>query len=118
MTIQTIYGNPPSKSNCYRIITLNGHASLTKTGALRKYEEQFYIQCNQYRNKNITGYFEFYIDAFFDSQRQDLDNVLKCTLDCLQKVKAIKNDNKCVKIMARKFLDKANPRIEFSVIAI
>ena len=112
---QTIYGNPPSKSNCYKIITLSGHGSLCKTKALKQYENDFYIQCNHYRNKNISGYFEIYIDVFYPSQRSDLDNSLKCVLDCLQKVKAIENDNKAVKIVAQKFLDKANPRIEFLI---
>ena len=113
--IQTIFGNPPSKSNCYRIITINGHGSLAKTPVLKKYENDFYIQCNHYRNKNITGYFELHVKAFYPSQRSDLDNVLKCLLDCLQKCKAIDNDNKCVKIIAEKFLDKINPRIEFEI---
>lgn len=115
---QVIYGNPPSKSNCYKIVTIRGHGSLAKTEGLRKYEADFYIQCNHYRNKNIEGYFEVYVDAFFDSQRQDLDNVLKCLLDCLQHVKAFKNDNKVVKIVAQKFLDKKNPRIEFELKSI
>ncbi len=115
---QTIYGNPPSKSNCYKIITLAGHGSLAKTKALKQYENDFYIQCNHYRNKNIQGYFEFHIDVFYPSQRSDLDNSLKCVLDCLQKVKAIDNDNKVVKIVAQKFLDKLNPRIEFTIIEI
>jgi Holliday junction resolvase RusA-like endonuclease len=112
---QTILGNPPSKSNCYRVITINGHGSLCKTKALAQYEKDFYIQCNHYRNKGITGYFEIYIDVFYPSQRSDLDNSLKCVLDCLQKVKAIENDNKAVKIVAQKFLDKANPRVEFLI---
>lgn len=71
------------------------------------------MQCNLYRNANIDGYFEFYIDAFFPTMRNDIDGVLKGTLDCLQKIKAIKNDNLCIKIVARKFVDKKNPRIEF-----
>ena len=115
---QTIYGNTPSKSNCYKIITLSGHGSLAKTNTLKQYENDFYIQCNHYRNKGIKGYFEFYIDVFYPSQRSDLDNSLKIVLDCLQKVKAIENDNKCVKIVASKYLDKANPRIEFELIEI
>jgi len=115
---QVIYGNPPSKSNCYRIITLGGHGSLAKTKAMNQYEKDFYIQCNHYRNKNIEGYFEIYIDVFYPSQRADLDNSLKVVLDCLQKVNAIKNDNKAIKIVAQKFLDKLNPRIEFELIEI
>lgn len=112
---QTIYGNTPSKSNCYRIVTINGHGSLAKTPALKKYENDFFIQCNQYRNANISGYFELHTKVFYPSQRSDLDNSLKIILDCLQRVKAIKNDNKCVKIVAEKYLDKSNPRIEFKI---
>lgn len=116
--MQIIHGNPPSKSNCYKIITLGGHGSLAKTAALKKYENDFYIQCNHYRNANITGYFELYIDVYYPSQRADLDNSLKCVLDCLQKVKAISNDNRCIKIMAQKFLDKERPRIEFKLVEV
>jgi Holliday junction resolvase RusA-like endonuclease len=106
---QTIIGVCPSKSNCYRI----GHKGLFKTPALTKYEDNFFIQCNQYRNKMIKGYFELHIDVFYPSERADLDNCLKVVLDCLQRVKAIPNDNKCVKIVAQKFKDKKEPRIEF-----
>lgn len=115
---QTILGTIPSKSNCYKIITLGGHGSLAKTKSMKQYENDFYIQCNHYRNKNIQGYFEIYIDVYYPNQRSDLDNSLKVCLDCLQKVKAIDNDNKCVKILAQKFLDKLNPRIEFELVEL
>ena len=112
---QTILGNCPSKSNCYKIVVIKRHGSLAKTEALKQYEDKFYIQCNHYRNANITGYFQLQINVFYPSERSDLDNSLKIVLDCLQKCKAIKNDNKCVKIVAEKFLDKDNPRIEFEI---
>ena len=112
---QVIYGSVPSKSNCYKIVTVYGHGSLAKKDALKKYEADFFIQCNQYRNKNIEGYFEFEVDVYYPSQRADLDNSFKIVLDCLQKVKAIKNDNKCVRIVANKYLDKVNPRVEFKI---
>lgn len=116
--MQIILGNPPSKSNCYKIVAFNGHASLAKTPALKQYEKDFYIQCNQYRDKNIEGYFEFHVKVFYQSQRQDLDNAMKILLDCLQSCNAIKNDNKCVKIVAEKYLDKNNPRVEFEIIEV
>ena len=112
---QTILGNTPSKSNCYRIINIKGHSSLCKTKALTDFESKFYIQCNQYRNVNIKGYFELHLKVFYPSERSDLDNSLKIILDCLQKVRAIENDNRCVKIVAEKFLDKERPRIEFCI---
>lgn len=112
---QVIHGKTPSKSNCYKVITINGHGSLGKTPVLKKYEDDFYIQCNHYRNANIEGYFELHIDVYYPNQHSDLDNAMKIVLDCLQRVKAIKNDNRCVKIVAAKYLDKNNPRIEFEI---
>jgi len=117
---QVIFGNVPSKSNCYKIITVisqtgKHYSSLGKTERLKKYEKDFFIQCNVYRNKLIKGYLNFDIDVYYPSQRSDLDNSLKVILDCLQKVKAFENDNKVTDIHIRKFLDKANPRVEFSL---
>ena len=68
-----------------------------------------------YDYEMIEGNFKFEIDVYYDSRRPDLDNSLKSTLDCLQKCKAIKNDNKCLEIIARKHLDKINPRVEFKI---
>lgn len=117
----TILGNTPSKSNCYKIITFKNkstgknHASLAKTSALKKYEDSFYMQVGKSRGAIIDEYFEFEIDVYYPSNRSDLDNSLKVVLDCLQKAKVIKNDNKCTHIVARKFVDKLNPRIEFKI---
>ena len=109
---QVIYGSCPSKSNCYMI----AGKCLIKTKALKAYEDSFFIQCNLYRNANIEGYFEIYVDVYYPNQRSDLDNAMKVILDSLQRVKAIPNDNKCVKIVAQKFLDKDKPRIEFRIV--
>lgn len=113
-----IIGQAPSKANTYRIITINGHGSLAKTDAMKSYEQKFYLQCGAYRNKNIKGFFELHIDVYFQSNQPDLDNSLKVVLDCLQSCKAIKNDRNCVKIVANKFIDKNNPRIEFTLIEV
>ena len=109
-----IYGTCPSKSNCYKIITLGNHASLAKTKVLNDYERNFYIQC-RLRGKMIETYFELHVDVYYPSERADLDNSLKIVLDCLQHAKAIKNDNKCTAIIARKFKDPEKPRIEFLI---
>ena len=118
MEKQVIFGQVPSKSNSYKIITSRGqngkmHGSLAKTDKLKDYEKSFYLQCDKYRNKNIKVLFEIKINVFFPSLRQDLDNCLKIILDCLQSCNAIRNDRDCVKIVAEKFVDKKNPRIEF-----
>jgi Holliday junction resolvase RusA-like endonuclease len=107
---ELIYGVCPSKSNCYRI----GNKGLFKTKALTDYENKFYIQCKS-RNRNLDGYFEIDLSVYYPNERSDLDNSLKIIMDCLQKCKVIKNDNKCIKITAQKYLDKVNPRIEFAI---
>ena len=117
-----IYGSVPSKSNLYKIISMKGkngkmHASLAKSDAMEVFEKKFYLQCG-YRNRNIKGFFELYADVYFQSNQPDLDNSLKGLLDCLQTCKAIANDRYCVKIVANKFIDKQNPRIEFTIVEV
>lgn len=120
-TRQTIIGNIPAKSNSYRIIILKNkdkskqHGSLAKTQELKQYEIDFAIQCNLYKNKNIDYTFEIEVDVYFKQNRSDLDNSLKCLLDCLQQCHAIKNDNLCMRIVANKYLDPINPRVEFTI---
>ena len=115
---QTILGSVPAKSNHYKIITINGHPSLGKTHAIDNYEKSFFLQAGDYRNLMIEGFFEVYAKVFYATMSPDLDNSLKCLLDCLQQCKAIKNDNRCVRIVADKFVDKDNPRIEFRLIEV
>jgi Holliday junction resolvase RusA-like endonuclease len=114
----TIPGNVPSKSNCYRIGIVKGHTQLIKTNALKKYEESFYWHIGHYRGLGIKGLFEFYCKVFYPSKRSDLDNSLKVQLDCLQLTKTITNDNNCCKIVAEKFIDKDNPRVEFKIVTV
>ena len=112
---QVIIGSVPSKANSYKIITIAGHGSLAKTAAMKKYEQSFYMQCGKNRGMMLEGYFHLDLDVYFPTMSHDLDNSLKVILDCLQSCKAIKNDNRCVTINARKFIDKNNPRIEFTL---
>lgn len=116
--METILGKVPSKSNGYKIITVNGHGSLAKTKALKDYEENFFWQCKKYRGKNISVPFEFHMKVYYPSIRSDIDGSLKIILDLLQKVKAIKNDNRCSKLFIEKFVDKEKPRIEFKIIPV
>ena len=115
---QTIIGHIPSKSNNYEIVYKAGHPTLGKSKSVEKYEETFFLQVGKYRNLMISGFFELYVRVYFETQSPDLDNSLKTMLDCLQYTKTIKNDNKCVKIVAEKFIDKVNPRIEFKIVEI
>ena len=110
-----ILGQVPSKSNSYKLIKLGGHCSMTKSKAMKAYENSFYLQIGKFRGTMIDEFFELEIDVYFQSNRSDLDGALKGCLDCMQKSKVVKNDNKCTQIIARKFIDKENPRIEFKI---
>ncbi len=110
----TVHGQIPSKSNCYRVVTIRGHGSLAKTPALHKYEESFIMQC-PLRKADIDYRFKLMVDVFNQSDRNDLDNSFKILLDCLQSCRAIRNDRLCAEIHARKFIDKENPRVEFHI---
>ena len=111
---QIIYGDVPSKSNSYKIITIAGHSSLGKSKKLKEYENKFFLQCTL-RGKEINSNFRITLDCFFGSNRKDLDGCFKIILDSLQACKAIKNDRLCAEIHARKFIDKENPRITFKI---
>ena len=110
----TILGHVPSKSNCYKIITVAGHASLAKQKPLKEYENGFYLQC-PWRGAMITGYFSIEVKVFHENNRPDLDNSLKIILDCLQACKVIKNDRQCTEIHAYKFVDTNHPRVEITI---
>ncbi len=115
----TIPGQTPAKSNCYKIVTRNGHGSLAKQQKLKDYEEQFLWRCSLRGTKErplISVPFKIDIDVYFRSKANDIDNSLKIVLDTLQhQCHAIKNDNLCAGIHIRKFVDKDNPRIEFRI---
>lgn len=111
---QTIYGDIPSKSNGYKVVTLRGHGSIAKSRTLKEYEQTFFLQC-ALRNFNIDQYFKITVDCYFGSNRKDLDGCFKILLDCLQSCRAIKNDRLCTEIHARKLIDKNNPRVEFEI---
>lgn len=111
---QTIYGDVPSKSNGYKIITIKGNSTIGKSKALKEYEDKFFWQCSL-RNIKISHMFKFNLDCYFGSNRKDLDGCFKIILDCLQTCGAIKNDRLCAEIHARKLIDKKNPRIEFTI---
>jgi len=119
--MEVIYGKVPSKSNSYKIVTLKSregkmYSSLAKGKELKEYEKNFYLQISsELRGLELDGLFEFYVNIYYPSNRLDLDNGMKILLDCLQATRTIKNDNKCVKIVAQKFIDKDRPRVEFEV---
>ena len=108
-----IPGNVPSKSNSYRI----SGKRLIKTHACRRYEMNFSVYMNRkYKGVMHDGVFEILIAIYYQNWKSDLDGSFKILLDCLQKFRVIKNDNKCIRIRAEKYVDKENPRVEMKII--
>ena len=114
---QIIYGQVPAKSNKNRIVVINGKRAIIPSRDVKEYEQSFILQC-KYRNRNIEGTFRIDIDVYFRSNRSDIDNAMKAILDNLEKCHAISNDRNCAIVYARKFVDKKNPRIEFTLTEI
>lgn len=110
-----INGKIPSKSNCYKIIRLGTHASLAKKQNLKDYEINFALQLKRQHKVNYDKPFILEANIYIPNKRQDLDNVSKILLDCMQSNNIIKNDNLCYRIELEKFIDKENPRVEFMI---
>ena len=116
MEKEIIYGQVVSKANNYQVgNNKHGIRYIIKSPEIRDYERSFCKQCKVYRNRLIDRRFNLFVSVYESSVRYDLDNALKTILDCLQMVKAIKDDNLCAKIVAEKHLDRAEPRIVFSI---
>lgn len=113
--METIYGQVPSKSNSYTPIPKG--ARFVKSKKVTDYENSFILQLSRsLKGKNIQTNFEIHIDVFFKTKASDLDGCFKIVLDCLQKARTIKNDNKCIRIVAEKHIDREQPRVEFEII--
>lgn len=62
----------------------------------------------------LTGPVKVLLEVYRPAKRGDLDNTLKVLLDSLNGI-AYKDDSQIVEITARRFDDKANPRVEVTV---
>lgn len=113
---ETIFGQVIGKANHYLSVPgSDGERRIIKDDAIRAYEASFAQQCRIYRDKNIDEPFVLDITIWYNSFRFDLDNSLKTVLDCLQYVHAIRDDNKCIEIRARKRIDTRTPRLTFTI---
>ena len=113
---ETIKGQVIAKANHYQAVPgTMGTRRIIKDWQVRQYEEDFARQCTLYKDRLVSCKFKLFLRVFHSSIRYDLDNSLKTILDCLQAVRAIKDDKLCYSIVADKYIDKYNPRIEFAI---
>lgn len=103
---RTILGNPQSKANSRRIISINGKTRSIKSKDALSYLHTFGIQCPTL-DPPFTGDLHMDIDIYYQSRRSDLDESI--IMDALQG-KVYVNDRQVRSKFVRGFIDKDNPR--------
>lgn len=78
----TILGQPASKSNRSKIITIAGHSSLVKSKEALAYERDALRQIPPAARQRLEGPVRVTLRIWYASERSDLDESL--VLDCLQ----------------------------------
>ena len=107
----TVLGEPASKSNSRRLVTIKGRPAFIKSKKALDYVKNFAKQC-PVLNPLMEGYLEVEITIFYSSRRPDLDESV--ILDCMQE-KIFKNDRQVKSKIIRWSLSRSNPRSEITV---
>ena len=109
-----VLGEPASKSNSRRLVTIKGRPAFIKSKKALDYIKNFQKQCPAL-NPLMEGYLEVEMTVYYATRRPDLDESV--ILDCMQD-KIYKNDRQVKSKIVRWGLSKSNPRAEIEVRAI
>lgn len=107
-----IHGEPASKSNSRKLVTIKGRPAFIKSDKARKYVKRFEEQCPQMGDSMFLDDVEVEMTVFYASRRPDLDESV--ILDCMQGF-IYKNDRQVKRKVITWGLDKENPRAEITV---
>ena len=107
----TIQGEPASKSNSRRLVTIKGRPAFIKSKRALNYAKDFARQC-PVLNPMMEGYLEVEMTVYYATRRPDLDESV--ILDCMQD-KIYKNDRQVKSKIVRWGLSRSNPRTEIEV---
>jgi len=107
-----VNGEPASKSNSRKLVTIKGRPAFIKSDKARKYVKQFEEQCPQMGDSMFLDDVEVEMTVFYASRRPDLDESV--ILDCMQGF-IYKNDRQVKRKVVTWGLDKENPRSEITV---
>ena len=102
----TVLGEPASKANSRKMVTIRGRPALIKSQKARDYVKQFELQCPQLEVPT-TGDVQVEMMIYYASRRPDLDESL--LLDCMQ-CRIYKNDRQVKQKFIYWGLDRENPR--------
>ena len=106
-----VLGEPASKSNSRRLVTIKGRPAFIKSKKALDYVKNFQKQCPAL-NPLMEGYLEVEMTVYYATRRPDLDESV--ILDCMQD-KIYKNDRQVKSKIVRWGLSKSNPRAEIEV---
>jgi len=107
----TILGEPASKANSRRMVTIAGRARFIKSKKAIDYVTAFTKQCPKL-DELIEGDVKVTMTIHYRTRRPDLDESV--ILDCLEGF-AYKNDRQVKEKHIYHALDKENPRAEITV---
>ena len=107
----TIYGICQSKSNSRRLVTIAGKPRFIKSSSAIAFETAVKQQVPA-KACLMEGDLGFHADIYYPTRRQDLDPSV--VLDALQGL-IYKTERQIKKISSARYLDKHDPRVEFSV---
>ena len=102
----TALGEPASKANSRKMVTIRGRPALIKSQKARDYVKQFELQCPQLEVPT-TEDVQVEMMIYYASRRHDLDESL--ILDCMQ-CRIYKNDRQVKQKFIYWGLDRENPR--------
>ena len=106
-----IYGEPASKANSRKLVTIRGRPAFIKSKKARDYVAIFDKQC-PVLTEMLEGDLSVTMTIFYASRRPDLDESV--ILDCMQD-KIYKNDRQVKEKHIHWGLDRDNPRAEITV---
>ena len=106
-----IYGEPASKANGRKLVTIRGRPAFIKSKKARDYVAMFDKQCPVLQEL-LEGDLSVTITIFYATRRPDLDESV--ILDCMQD-KIYKNDRQVKEKHIFWGLDRDNPRAEITV---
>ena len=107
----TIMGEPASKANSRRMVTIAGRARFIKSQKAIDYVTAFAKQCPKL-DELIEGDVKVTMTIYYRTRRPDLDESV--ILDCLEGF-AYKNDRQVKEKHIYHALDKESPRAEITV---
>jgi Holliday junction resolvase RusA-like endonuclease len=110
----TINGEPASKANSRRLVTIKGRPAFIKSAKALAYVKSFKEQCPEMGDQMLEGDLEARIKIYYASRRPDLDESV--ILDCMQGL-IYKNDRQVRRKVIEWGLDKENPRAEIVIIS-